>query len=118
MISRRALALFWAVVTAGLHSIPRYQLLKVPGGDVLVRGSGPDKIVHVVMFLILGLLWSRCFPRRALAVLAGGIAYGSALELYQGWLVAGRTCSPADALADAFGMALGIALVACFQIKR
>jgi VanZ family protein len=118
MIVRRALAIIWAVVVFGLHSIPRYQLLQVPGGDMLVRGTGPDKIAHTVLFLILGFLWSRCFPRRALAVVAGGIAYGYALELYQGWLVAGRACSSADALADTFGMVLGVALAKGFRIKR
>jgi VanZ family protein len=112
MIARRSLAFFWAIVTIGLHSIPRYQLLKVPGGDAMVRGTGPDKIAHAVMFLILGVLWSRAFPRRPLAVLAGGVAYGYALEVYQGWLIAGRTASLADALADALGMALGVAVVA------
>jgi VanZ family protein len=118
MTARRARATFWAVVIFGLHSIPRYQLVRVPGGEMMVQGSGPDKIAHVVLFLILGLLWSHAFPRRALAILAGGIAYGYALELYQGWLVTGRTCSPADTLGDAIGMVLGVALAHRFGNSR
>jgi VanZ family protein len=110
MISTRAQALIWTVLLLVLHSIPRAQLERIPGARDLVNSLGPDKIVHAVMFLILGLLWLRWAPRRPLAVLAAGIAYGFALEAYQGWLIQGRTCSLADALSDALGIALGVAL--------
>jgi VanZ family protein len=110
MISTRALALLWTVLVLVAHSIPRSQFERVPGAKELVSTSGPDKIVHVVMFMIFGLLWLRCAPRRPLAILAAGIAYGFALEVYQGWLILGRSYSLADALCDAVGIALGIAV--------
>jgi VanZ family protein len=110
MISTRALALLWTALVLVAHSIPRSQLERVPGAKELVNTSGPDKIVHIVMFMIFGLLWLRCAPRRPLAILAAGIAYGFALEVYQGWLILGRNYSLADALCDAVGIALGIAV--------
>ncbi len=110
MTATRALALLWTALVLALHAIPRPQLERVPKAGDLVSTSGPDKIVHVVMFMVLGWLWSRCAPRRPLAVLAAGIAYGFALEVYQGWLVVGRKYSLTDALCDAVGMALGIAV--------
>jgi hypothetical protein len=112
MIVTRGLALAWTILVLGLHSVPRYRLMQVPGGRALVGGSGPDKVLHVVLFAVLGVLWLRCFPRRPLRVLAAGIVYGMVLELYQGGLISGRTASPADALADTFGMLVGTALAA------
>ena len=58
------------------------------------------------------------FPFLSLSVLAAGIAYGVALEFYQGWLISGRSASPADVLADAAGVALGIAMAAGFRHRQ
>jgi VanZ family protein len=118
MIPIPALALLWTAAILGLHSIPRYQLERVPVAGELILTSGPDKVAHLALFAILGLLWLHRFPRRPLTILAAGIAYGVALEFYQGWLISGRSCSPADALADAAGIALGIAIAIGFRRWR
>src|SRR3954452_5504214 len=115
MTLTRILALLWTALTLILHSIPRYQLEQVPGGGMMVRSSGPDKIAHTALFAVLGLLWSLGFPRRLWTVLAVGVAYGLVLEVYQGWLIPGRTCSEVDALSDAIGMGLGILAAARFR---
>jgi hypothetical protein len=112
------LALVWAATTLGLHSIPQDRLERTPGVDVLVRSSGPDKVVHIALFAILGFLWLRAFPHRPLTVLAAGVLYGIALEFYQGWFIPGRSCSPADAFADAAGVALAIAAVVIYRWRR
>jgi VanZ family protein len=108
MTLTRILAVLWTSLTFLLHSIPRYQLEQVPGGGMMVESSGPDKIAHAALFAVLGVLWSLGFPRRLGTVLAVGAAYGLVLELYQGWLIPGRTCSGVDALSDAIGLGLGI----------
>jgi VanZ family protein len=115
MPTTRALAWIWTAVMLGLHSIPRLQLERIPGAYDLVRSSGPDKVVHVALFAIFGLLWSCCSPRRPLTILAAGVTYGVALELYQGWLIPGRSCSPTDVLANAVGTGLGIVAATGFR---
>jgi len=115
MTSTRTLALFWTVLLLVLHSIPRDQLERMPGADPLMNVWGYDKFIHIAMFLILGLLWIRRFPQRPLIVLAVGVAYGLALEVYQGWLIQGRSCSPTDALCDAIGLVLATAVATRFH---
>jgi hypothetical protein len=114
----RTLAILWTALTLAVHSIPRFQLERIPGGDLIVQSSGADKIAHAVLFSILGLLWSLGFPRRPWTVLAVGVAYGVVLEIYQGWLIPGRTSSQVDALFDALGMMLGTLTVARYWPER
>ena len=84
MILRRTLALIWTVVILALHSIPRAQLLQVPGGSLLVYKAGVDKLAHIVLFVILDLLWSRCFPRHMVMILASGV-YDDRCRCFPGW---------------------------------
>jgi len=86
-------------------------LVSIPGAEPLVEASGPDKVVHFALFAILGLLWATWLPHRKRTIVAAGIAYGLALELYQGCFIAGRNCSLDDAVADTVGIILGTALV-------
>lgn len=73
-----------------------------------------DKLAHFSLFAGFGWLWMRALEhdlyRRALAVLAAGVAYAVLSELYQGLLPWPRTPDPYDALADAAGAAAGVLL--------
>ena len=112
MSKARVLAVVWTFVTLGLHSIPRAQLLELPGGETLVSTSGSDKVAHVFLFGVLALLWTLGTGYRPLAVVAGGLAYGAILELYQEWLIPGRSGSLPDLVADAVGLAIGAGIAA------
>jgi VanZ family protein len=107
---RRALAL------TGLVSL--LLLLPLPSGlSELARGEllrlGKDKIVHAILFAALGWAWAATFapPRlqAALAVFGLLVVWGGVLELAQdatGW----RSAEASDLVADALGIAVGIAL--------
>lgn len=68
-----------------------------------------DKAQHALGFMALALLGLRAYPRHPWQVLAGLLVFGGGIELAQaatGW----RHGEWADWLADAVGMAAGLAL--------
>jgi hypothetical protein len=74
----------------------------------LAPPAGMDKPIHLGAYALLALLAGVAFPRVAPAAgLAGLIVLGSAVELSQGALVAGRLASAEDALMNAVGASLG-----------
>jgi len=89
----------------------------VPSGGHLAVLGGRDKLAHVLVYAVLGLLLLRAFrgaarlatPLAAFASLAVGLAYGSLDELHQAF-VPTRTCSAADLLADLVGIAAAVLL--------
>jgi hypothetical protein len=110
----RAWAWVWTVTVLCLHAIPRQRLLEMPGAE-LARTEGPDKAVHAILFAVWAALWSLALPRRPLTILAAGMAYGAALEVFQQMLIAGRTGSIYDFAADTIGLGLGWAAVALYR---
>ena len=104
------LAYLWTAITFGLHAIPRARIIKLPGGEIFVASTILDKLAHVILFGILGFLWSRGFGYRAFTTVLMGLGYGIALELFQEWLVRGRTGSIADLIADGVGLVIGVAV--------
>lgn len=69
---------------------------------------GRDKWMHLAGFAPFGLLWSLA-GRRPLWVLAAGLIFGLAIEVYQGTMTTDRSFDLFDALADTVGTALGLA---------
>ena len=118
MAWHRVLAWFWSIVLLGLHSIPRSRLLELPGGERMISTSGSDKAAHLVIFGVFALLWSRCYPNRLGNVVVAGLVYGAALEVYQGWLIAGRSGSLADLMADTVGLLSGVVLFSWWARRR
>lgn len=108
----RALAIFWTFMTMGLHSIPRKQILEIPGGQSFVTSTFMDKVTHAILFGILGFFWSRAFGYRALTTVLVGLGYGMFLEFCQEWLIPGRSGSVADLVADAMGLLIGATIAA------
>jgi VanZ family protein len=102
--------LAWAVVIFGLSSIPGNALPKVPGAQT-------DKLVHGIIYLVLGLVCGRALAattglaagrRVALAFLLA-TAYGVTDELHQ-LFTPRRSCDWHDVVADAVGGLLGAVL--------
>ncbi len=72
-----------------------------------------DKVVHLAMFAVFGLLWMRACPEsrsKATFIFAAGVVLAIGTELAQGLSLIARDPDPLDALADVVGTAIGIAL--------
>lgn len=84
-------------------------VLFAPASDVPTAPAGVDKVVHVALFAALAASgrWAG-IGSRALAPLL--LVYAAVSELLQGLTVLNRSVSLADWVADAFGVALGLAL--------
>ncbi|MDX1547864.1 MAG: VanZ family protein [Rhodothermales bacterium] len=85
----------------------------IPGSDLPDPGiPSLDKAVHLGVFFGFGVLWMRALDGRVRRcagwVLASGLAYGVFTEFWQGWLPFDRSPDPADALANAVGVMLGV----------
>lgn len=76
----------------------------------LMSGTGWDKSNHALAFAVLAVLGAWAWPGRALAVLAGLLAYGGLIEVLQSF-TAYRFAEWGDLLADGVGLLLGQALV-------
>jgi VanZ family protein len=100
-------ALSWAAVLFALSSIPGAALPTVPGWHV-------DKLVHGVLYLVLGFLCARALAattrlKGATLVAAAtllGTAYGVTDELHQ-LLTPRRSCDWRDVIADGAGALIG-----------
>jgi peptidoglycan/LPS O-acetylase OafA/YrhL len=105
---RRWAALAAVAWTAGLFALSSWS----PGDgalDVWWRFPHDDKVVHGILYAVLGGLLRVATGRVLAAVtIAGGV--GIADELYQA-TVPGRTADPLDWLADVLGALAGAALV-------
>lgn len=101
---RTALALVYTAAVFAACSLP---------GDHLPESAllAYDKLWHLLAFAVLAVLW-RWAGRRPLPVLAGGALFGVLIEGWQHLAPLGRFFDPLDALADAVGLALGLAGVA------
>jgi VanZ family protein len=81
----------------------------LPGNELPDLSSGRDKWTHIAIFLPFGLLW-RAAGRSNVWVLIAGIVYGSLIEIWQGIMPIGRSCDLLDAVADAAGVVVGLAV--------
>lgn len=83
-----------------------------PSPSFPISGRGFDKVVHLGMYLVLGVLVGRSLPRRSgrAGMIAAAIALTAfaALDEWHQILVPGRTASVWDWVADLFGILLGL----------
>lgn len=119
MLMRWVPVVLWIAVILGLSSIPS-------PGTSRVLFPGIDKLVHMGVYGMLGLLWARARARAAsrqslwsivLWSALFGLAVGSFDEWYQR-SVPGRTSDVLDVCADVLGAALGAATWAHWQQRR
>jgi len=101
----------WAAITAFAAGIVVVSVLSLTPGDVLPAIDVWDKLQHVLAYLTLAATGGVAFPgRRLIPRLALGLLIlGCALEALQ-VLVPGRVASVDDAVANAIGVALGLAI--------
>lgn len=117
MIGRRwVLPLAWAALILALTSIPGSS---VP--DVGVQSA--DKLVHIVLYAILGALatramWGEARPFIVLAIAAAGASvFGAFDELHQS-IIPGRSADVIDWVADSIGGLTGAIAVAATRVIR
>lgn len=113
LFSPRVLAVLWTTfILVGLtlpgSTFPQSRLLEL------------DKLVHLVLFMVLALLWLPALSRgrfdRGLAILSMLVAFSVLTEIYQGLLPFGRQADMLDAAADAVGALVGF--VAWLMARR
>ena len=71
---------------------------------------GRDKAEHLIAFLVLAGLGRFSWPRAPFLVGVGLLALGGAIELAQGTALISRDISFSDWVADACGVAMGLAV--------
>lgn len=100
----KAIAIGWAFVILALCSIPGPA---VPDINVF----GIDKVGHFGVFFIGAFLWMEAWPRSTARVLAAGLVFSVATEVYQGLFpLLSRSPDPYDVVADALGLVVGLGL--------
>lgn len=99
------LAVLWTVAVLAACSIPGSQIEPLQFTPFAL-----DKWAHAVLFFGFGVLWTRAQPDKVWGILLAGVAFGIAIEIWQGLLPIGRSPDPLDALADAVGLVAGVGL--------
>jgi VanZ family protein len=110
----------WAAFTLLCSSLPGSALPSAP--------TGTDKVVHVALYAVLGLLLARAVrassaPRRgvrwsdALLVVAACTLFGAGDEWHQDY-ISGRSSDRADLAADCIGACLGFVLATAKRSRR
>ncbi|MEO8502413.1 MAG: VanZ family protein [Acidobacteriota bacterium] len=92
-------------------------LIPIPQGAEGAALPESDKVVHVLMFGGLALLWWRVLPRRWLLLSVTVTLYGGLMELLQA-LTPYRSCDLMDFLADGLGVAIALAGAALWARRR
>lgn len=109
--------ILWSLVIAYLCFSPSDGFKKVP---IIIPHL--DKVVHFIMFFVLGMLMEALKIRKInlitriwLPLL--GIVYGGLIELVQYYLIDGRHGDLVDWTADILGLLIGIGLVKILPLK-
>lgn len=97
----------------GLACVAVVVVCLLPGRDLPQTPPGGDKVEHVLAFFLLmaGAVQLFATPRALLRAAAGLVMLGVGIEFAQGAFTADRTADPYDALADAVGVLLGLAIL-------
>jgi VanZ family protein len=104
-------AIRWAAITALTAGVVAVSILSLAPSDALPAIDVWDKLQHVLAYFALAVTGAVAFPaRRALPWLAIGLLIlGSVLEAMQA-VVPGRVAAVDDAVANAIGVGLGLAI--------
>jgi VanZ family protein len=109
--------ILWSLVIAYLCFAPSDGFKKVP-----IAIPHLDKVVHFIMFFILGLFIEalrirRLAPKFRFRLPLLGVVYGGLIELVQHFLIDGRHGDLIDWTADILGLVIGIGLVRILPLK-
>jgi VanZ family protein len=117
LLSHHLPAIGWAVLTAVLLVAPGDSLPEMGGWLPPWLEQVADKLVHALLFFVLGVLVFRCFQglrdarRRVVLTAALCLAYAAVLELAQMWIPQ-RSWDPMDLVAGGLGAMLALAVTA------
>lgn len=110
--------LAWAAVILTLTSLPASEF--APAGAFAF--SGADKLVHAVLYAILGALVARAAgaaaSRRTLGALLVGVAAFAAVDEWHQRFIPGRSADARDFAADLAGAVAGFAAVTSLLRRR
>ncbi|MBL93038.1 MAG: hypothetical protein CMH56_14650 [Myxococcales bacterium] len=83
----------------------------IPGSELSypLPFDGGDKLIHLVVFIFVGLSARWALSHGFLPPAGLGVAFGAVDEIHQ-YFVPGRYCDGWDVLADAIGVLVGCAL--------
>ncbi len=124
-------AVLWGLLVLIMLGMPGHKIPRT----IYPAIAHADKLIHVILFMIAGLLLAYGFFRQEaetrwhryylLIAFLSGTAYGAVTEWLQYRIFSGRHGSIADVVADAVGTALGVAgfrlwirWAACFKNGR
>ncbi len=102
----------WRIAAAMLLVLASYVLLAPSSAVPDTRWDIPylDKVVHVAIFCVLGIVGAKSVPARVRhLVFLGLVAYGALTEGLQNY-IPGRTSDLADLAANVTGAAIGVVL--------
>jgi VanZ family protein len=113
-------AVIWLLLVTSLLCIPGTRLPKITWEDKVWL----DKWVHIFLFMILVILWSKAYSHKKnthsdgrkifLEIMIVGCFYGIAMEFVQKYFIPFRSFDVGDIIADAIGCVVGY----LFSIKK
>ncbi len=93
-----------------------FYLSSIPGRNLPPLPYETDKIVHLIIYTILGFFLAGGFQEKDLFAIIIGMLYGISDEIHQSFIPL-RTCSFYDWLADAAGIILGVLIFSMWRKK-
>jgi len=106
-------AVIWLLLVTSLLCIPGTRLPKITWEDKVWL----DKWVHIFLFMILVILWSKAYSHKKntdrdgrkifLEIMIVGCFYGIAMEFVQKYFIPFRSFDVGDIIADAIGCVVG-----------
>lgn len=114
---RRLLLLTWSMLVLVASWLPARHL---PPGEQIPGIPNLDKLIHVLLFVPIGILglWTGPSAGRATWVLVGGMALAALSEAGQGMEFVHREPSLNDGLADGLGLLIGMAAALAVGARR
>jgi len=113
-------AVIWLLLVTSLLCIPGTRLPKITWEDKVWL----DKWVHIFLFMILVILWSKAYSHKKntnsggrkifFEIMIVGCFYGIAMEIVQKYFIPFRSFDVGDIIADAIGSVVGY----LFSIKK
>jgi len=115
-------AVIWLLLVTSLLCIPGTRLPKITWEDKVWL----DKWVHIFLFMILVILWSKAYSHKKntnsggrkifFEIMIVGCFYGIAMEFVQKYFIPFRSFDVGDIIADAIGCVVGY-LISIKKIK-
>jgi len=102
-------AIIWTFVISVLSLMPSRDINSLK----LVQIEGLDKILHFVCYMVLSFLWMGAFKNRQVStkyIIFFTLTFGGLMEIFQFYLLLGRSLELGDMLANSLGIFLGIIL--------